>query len=235
MGSFSTVGLRAFIARTEAAMRDGRTERYQPHENVTHVLVANLVGHESSLVAISNFEVTATRLADVASRIPSLAGDSEDDVIRCGTRNWACRSEELWVRVRRDDGILTAAIRAAYCISARLESYAVLDEFDLSERESEALYGAVMLAVDDIEQEHENDPWLRDRLRGLTAEDESIHHSHRGNGEIAYGDVEETYLRLRDKLMNRRAGHRWAAVIAEARQQVSGQLSPPFTSPTRGM
>ena len=103
---------------------------------------------DSGIAELSNFEAALEILTEVS--------EEDVEVLRFG--HWGPGwIEELAWRAVDSEGRITAIAEAAYELHQRLESYPLLDEDDVSERESAVQYENVRQALRDFYNRHEGE------------------------------------------------------------------------------
>jgi hypothetical protein len=131
-----------------------RPQSYMAYDDrwyTTHGCVMAWADRGDDLVAESNYHAARARLEAVAR-------DGEDDVEDTSASHWLFGSvQELFVRVRDDDGQYTPAFHEAFSICCALLDYPILDDTDHSEREWDRFVQLLDEAIGDNIRQHDDD------------------------------------------------------------------------------
>jgi hypothetical protein len=178
-------------AEAEAMQRPSNSAMWDDRLYTTHAPVMSWAELGDDLVAESNY-LCALKILEAANR------EGEDDVIDASIHDWLVnRLRQIFVRVRDETGEFTPAWLEAVGIALFLrQGNPVLDDDDLSERESEAFEEELDDAIKHVEFHGEDADALDQQLRELTAE---RYREQSGWNEVDWKQVSAIYERVRDE------------------------------------
>lgn len=183
----------------------------------SHLAVFTMTPHSADDVDESNYETMVKLLTATEERFPSGIDDEigQDVWDTAGPNNWACRQNVIEVRVFGKSGQYTMAWRKAYALACRLQGYPMLDEDDVSRRESGAEWEEYEREVDHCEALFfDVDDDRTAKLIRLTLDGRGTCGAVNANGEgIDYALLRKLYEGVRQELLDRRAASK-AAVAA---------------------
>lgn len=212
----SKTSMNAFLAECRKNCECYRGRNGEPGGcTCTHLTVFRMPGY-AGVDDESNFDAMEELLNQVEEKFPSGIDDDEymQDVV-CGvSSNWMCRQQLIEVRVFGRDGGYTMAWRKAYALACRLQDYALLDEDDVSRRESEAQWQQYEEELDHLESLHfDEDTDRTAKLIRLTLDGRDTCGAVTANGDgIDYELFSELYEGVRQELLDRRAQSKAAAM-----------------------
>lgn len=183
----------------------------------SHIPVFTMTPHSATLDDESNYETMVKLLTMTEEKFPSGILDDEigqDVYDTVGPNNWACRSDRIEVRVFGRGGGYTMAWRKAYALACRLQDHPLLDEDDVSRRESEAEWEQYGQEVDHLESlffDEDSDRTAKLIRLALDGRDTCGAVTASGEG-IDYELLRELYEGVRQELLDRRAQSKAAAM-----------------------
>lgn len=201
-------------AEKEAFARPSDASFWDERMYDTHAPVMSWADRGDDLLEASNFHAALAILTDADT------GEDDPHVFDASVSHWLVGSlQQIWVRARDDSGAFTPAWRTAVAIAFALQEYPVLDESDLSERESEAFDtqfdDALWQARNAFDSaryaEDEDAPDLTDTQHALVADGVREAHSDGADfhgdsyADCNYGAVADEYARIAADLLSRPA------------------------------
>jgi hypothetical protein len=140
----------------EALKRPSDFAAWDDRWYTTHGHVASWADRGDDVLAESNYHAMLAALQGAVAHDETGASEARgDDVEDASMNHWAHGSvRQLMVRVRDDSGDYTPAFREAVACALAMAEYPILDESDYFERETEAWFKTLDLALRDAQRAH---------------------------------------------------------------------------------